>query len=259
MTAPVSSRAPAGEVPLPDPGWLTAAAAANMAGWHDLHIRSLGRVTAWEGGLWHSTDVLPSIFFQAVAIRPGASTDVLARIVPREGWVAVCDPWWDMDPTALGFREQSSPGWMVRPAGPVPDLPPPAALSIERVGDTAGMVAFEQTAAVGFEAGVIRPGTWHGPEVARDPRLITIVGWADGRPAAVGMGFVEAGVIGVYGITTVPEARRRGFASSVTGHILAQRPDLPAVLQPSTMARPIYERLGFVPFGRFRTWARGGR
>ncbi len=243
---------------MPDPRWATAAAAANMAGWHDLHIRSLRRATGWDGGLWHSPEPLPSIFFQAIAIRPGASTDVLGRIVPRQGWVAVCDPWWDIDPRRLGFEAQASPAWMTRPAVALPAVAVPPALTIERVQDAAGVVAFEQTAAIGFDAGRIRPGTWHGPDVARDPRLITVVGWSDGGPVAVGMGFAEAGVLGVYGIATVPSARRRGFAFAVTRHILAQRPDLPAVLQPSAMAQPMYERLGFVPFGRFRTWARPG-
>ena len=41
-----------------------------------------------------------------------------------------------------------------------------------------------------------------------------------------------------------------------TARTVAAAPDLPAVLQPSEMAEPIYRRLGFERFTTFRTWTR---
>jgi predicted acetyltransferase len=52
--------------------------------------------------------------------------------------------------------------------------------------------------------------------------------------------------------------RRRGLATAMTAHTLAAAVDVPAVLQPSTMAEPLYRRLGFRRFGAFRSWARAG-
>jgi GNAT superfamily N-acetyltransferase len=122
-----------------------------------------------------------------------------------------------------------------------------------------GLVRFETTAAEGFDAGTIAPHTWHGPAVLADPRLSMWLGLVDGRPAAVSMGFRDAGVLGIYGVATVPDMRRRGLATALTSHALAQASDVPAVLQPSTMAEPMYRRLGFRRFGAFRSWARAGR
>jgi predicted GNAT family acetyltransferase len=78
----------------------------------------------------------------------------------------------------------------------------------------------------------------------------------DGRTVATSMSFAEAGVLGVYGVSTVPEARRNGFGTRLTEAALAFAAGLPAVLQPSSMAEPMYRRLGFERFGTFRTWVR---
>ncbi len=69
----------------------------------------------------------------------------------------------------------------------------------------------------------------------------------------------EAGVLGVYSISTLPTARRRGIGAAITARTVAAAPDLPAVLQPSEMAEPIYRRLGFERFTTFRTWTRRPR
>ncbi len=48
----------------------------------------------------------------------------------------------------------------------------------------------------------------------------------------------------------------RGAGLAITARTLAAAPDLPAVLQPSDMAEPMYRRLGFARFTTFRTWIR---
>jgi hypothetical protein len=52
--------------------------------------------------------------------------------------------------------------------------------------------------------------------------------------------------------------RRRGYATALTAHVVANAPDLPAVLQPSRIAESLYRRLGFERFGVFRSWGRAG-
>lgn len=255
MAAPALPSSPSRD----DPGWLTAATAANLAGWHDLHLRSLGHRTAWRDGLWLTPDRVPVIFFSAIAVRPGASLDAVAHGTTGATWTAACDPWSDLGLAGSGYEHLSDQPWMSRPAGPVAGAQTPPGLVIERVADVGGLVLFGATAAEGFDAGVVAPHTWHGPGVLADPRLDLWLGLVEGRPVAVSMGFREAGVLGVYGVATVPAMRRRGFASAMTTRALAAATDLPAVLQPSTMAEPLYGRLGFERFGAFRSWARGAR
>jgi GNAT superfamily N-acetyltransferase len=252
MAAPALTRIAA------ESGWLVAAAAANLAGWHDLHLRSLGRRTAWSDGLWLTPDRVPVIFFSAIAVRPGASAHALATGTPPSVWTAACDPWSDVALDEVGYRHLSDQPWMVRPAEPVGAFEPPEDLVIGRVTDVADLVLFEATAAEGFDAGVVSPHTWHGPAVLADPRLDLWLGLVDGRPVAVSMGFREAGVLGIYGVSTIPSMRRRGFATAMTSQVLTRAPGMPAVLQPSTMAEPMYRRLGFRRFGAFRSWARDG-
>jgi hypothetical protein len=237
---------------------LVAAAAANLAGWHDLHLRSLGHRTVWQDGLWLTPDQVPVIFFSAIAVRPGADAAVAAASTTQTSWTAACDPWLDLELETVGYQHLSDQPWMARPGGSPPFAPLPAGLVIERVTSADALVRFEATAAAGFESGAIAPHTWHGPDVMADPRLDMWLGLVDGSPVAVSMGFREAGVLGIYGVATVPRMRRQGLATALTSHAIAASPDLPAVLQPSTMAEPIYRRLGFSRFGAFRTWARGG-
>jgi GNAT superfamily N-acetyltransferase len=235
---------------------LVAAAAANLAAWHDLHLRSLGHRTAWRDGLWLAPDRVPVIFFSAIAVRPGADPLVVASGTPGTGWTAACDPWADLPLAGVGYQHVSDQPWMSRLPAPVPADPLPAGLSIERVASVEDLVRFEATAAAGFESGAVAPHTWHGPAVLADPRLAMWLGMVEGRAATVAMGFREAGVLGIYGVATVPSMRRRGFATALTSHAIASGPDEPAVLQPSAMAEPLYGRLGFRRFGAFRTWAR---
>jgi hypothetical protein len=238
--------------------WSVAAAAANLAGWHDLHLRSLGHGTDWRDGLWLTPERVPVIFFSAIAVRPAADAATVASGTSPIGWTAVCDPWADLDLAPVGYGVLSDQPWMTRPPGPLPDTQMPDGLSIERVTSVEDLVRFEATAAAGFESGAVAPHTWHGPAVLADPRLDMWLGLVEGSPVAVSMGFREAGVLGIYGVATVPQMRRRRFATALTRHAIAMRPDVPAVLQPSTAAEPLYRRLGFRRFGAFRTWARDG-
>lgn len=251
--------APALSATAHDARWLTAAAAANLSGWHDLHLRSLGHRTEWRDGLWLTPERVPVIFFSAVAVRPGADPAAVARGTATTTWTAACDPWSDLDLAGSGYEHLSDQAWMWRPAAAVEAAELPSGLVIERVADVGDLVLFETTAAEGFDAGVVAPHTWHGPGVLADPRLDLWLGLVGGRPVAVSMGFREAGVLGIYGVATVPTMRRRGFGTAMTTRALATAGDLPAVLQPSTMAEPLYGRLGFRRFGAFRSWARGGR
>ena len=70
------------------------------------------------------------------------------------------------------------------------------------------------------------------------------------------MAYVSSGVVGVYGVATLPEYRRRGCAESMTWAAIQSGLGLPAVLQPTPMAESMYQRMGFAEVGRLQMWRR---
>jgi GNAT superfamily N-acetyltransferase len=73
-------------------------------------------------------------------------------------------------------------------------------------------------------------------------------GLVDGKAVAVSSLVMAGGLAGVYAVATLPEARRRGIGTAMTLHAIAEgrrRGATMAVLQASSMGRPIYERIGF--------------
>lgn len=243
---------------MPDHARLVAATAANLAGWHDANVRSLGRVTAWTDGSWRSPDPIPAIFFSAIAVRPGADATTLAAGIPSDRWIAVSDPWSDLDLGDHGFAVDGQNAWMVRDAGDAAGTAPPvpSELTIDLVADDKALVDFESAESLGFRSSAPAPHTWHGAPVIGDARMRMWRGRVDGRTVATAMAFADAGVTGIYSVATHPELRRRGYGAAITWSALRSFPDLPAVLQPSEMAEPLYRRLGFERFTTFRSWVR---
>lgn len=68
------------------------------------------------------------------------------------------------------------------------------------------------------------------------------------RPAGAGMLFCHKGMGGIYNMCTLPEFRGRGIATAILAAILRDAPAAGCThvgLTPTTMGRPLYERLGF--------------
>jgi hypothetical protein len=239
-----------------DPRALVASTAANLAAWHDLMLVGLGRATRYADGLWLTPDHVPQIFFSAIAVRHEASAAEVTDNTARDTWIAVCDPWRDMHLDSTGFAVEADHAWMVRAPSPAPEAGNPAELEVERVADRESLADFELASAFGFGSPPQPAFTWHAPSVLEDPRLTLWRGRTGGRTVSTSMSFVHAGVVGIYGVSTVPHERRRGYARSLTIAALTAHPSLPSVLQPSVMAEPLYRALGYERFTTFRTWIR---
>jgi GNAT superfamily N-acetyltransferase len=103
---------------------------------------------------------------------------------------------------------------------------------------------FESTGEVGRGLAALRRsmGVGHGLP------LHHVLGRLDGRPVGTASLLLDAGIAGVYDVSTVPGARRRGIGTAMTVAALqlarAQRYEI-AFLQPSAMGRRLYQRLGF--------------
>jgi GNAT superfamily N-acetyltransferase len=74
------------------------------------------------------------------------------------------------------------------------------------------------------------------------------LGVLNGQPVSTSMYFLGEGVVGIYFVATLPEARRKGAAFAVTqkalkdGRALGYRV---GILQASKMGQPVYTRMGF--------------
>jgi len=74
------------------------------------------------------------------------------------------------------------------------------------------------------------------------------IGWSQGRALASTSLLFYAGVAGIYGVATIPSARRRGIARMMVLHaieIARQAGYQIVILSPTEMSEGIYRRLGF--------------
>ncbi|HEY6542670.1 MAG TPA: GNAT family N-acetyltransferase [Ktedonobacteraceae bacterium] len=74
------------------------------------------------------------------------------------------------------------------------------------------------------------------------------IGWLRGEPVAIASLLYHAGVAGIYGVTTIPEARRQGVGAAMTLHVLRFARSTGyriAILSPTSMSEAIYRLIGF--------------
>jgi predicted GNAT family acetyltransferase len=84
-----------------------------------------------------------------------------------------------------------------------------------------------------------------------------LVGYADGVPVTTGFSVQTGETLGIFTIATVADARGRGYGAAMTAKLVAEGAAAGctvAVLQASTMGRPIYERLGFRVVEEYQTF-----
>ena len=89
-----------------------------------------------------------------------------------------------------------------------------------------------------------------------DERVRILVAWVDGEPVGEATGYLADGTVGIFGVGVVEGARRRGIGAALTARAataFGDRADL-VWLQPSDMARAMYERLGFRRVSDWEVW-----
>ena len=155
---------------------------------------------------------------------------------------------------ALGVAED----WSTAMALDLGDLPSSSSsedLTVEPVASPEALRVFARTLNRGdFQArpsveraipDLLRPSLF---PVGEEPELRAFLGYAGGVPVATSARFLCDGVVGVYGVATIPEARRKGFGTSMTLAALREGQSLGygvGVLQATHLGEPVYRRMGF--------------
>jgi GNAT superfamily N-acetyltransferase len=232
--------------------------ARNGAAWHRASLDALGLESSETNGLWSCHEPGPPIYLSAINLSPGDVESKLARIEalvaqPGREVVAVWDSYQEWDLKSRGFQVYEEGYWYVREPGGEPP-PSPSGLHIETVATPEGLIEFERMSSAGFESPPPQPAAVHHPDSLGDGPLTYFLGRVDGEPVTASITCVAEGCVGVYGLATIPEFRNRGYGAAMTWRAISVAPELPSVLQPSDLARPLYRRLGYEPVGRFTNW-----
>jgi hypothetical protein len=223
-------------------------------GWHDSWLRAFGLRTETDAAAWRLLDPSPQPwYFTAIARRPDSPPEALAA---ARGMV--CDPWSRLDLEPFGFERRDSEPWFFRPAGPLPSAEEPPELEIVRATTPEEVEEFEAVNVRGFETEDAKTvvGSVHPARILDDPRMTSWIGRVAGRPVAAAMSFQSGTAIGVFGVTTVSSARRRGHGTAMTRAAVLADSGLPSVLSPSPEGENLYKRLGFRSVGQLRMWWR---
>ena len=253
----------------------TTAYEANLTAWIPL-FGQLGQAYMDNpAGTKRSTTDIPSAMFNSVmdahlaiehvdaAIQMIVS-DAQARNVPLLWWIGP-----STRPTTLGAhlehhgftRDDDSPGMAVELTSLRAPPVKPAGLSIRFAHDETTWRAWSIAMALGF--GALSPDeqyvqAWctilrHGTT----GQTLAYTGWLDGQPVATALLFLAAGAAGIYLVTTIPEARRKGIGAHMTWHALHQARDMGyriGVLEASAMGLNVYRSLGFQEYCRIATY-----
>ncbi len=175
------------------------------------------------------------------------------RFIPdlaRAGWIAA-------------GAAPMTPGMVAFPIDHLPTVASnPRGFQIRRVTDAAGVEDHRAVVTDGFGSAPSVAIETTGLGLLGTPECAIYVGYADGLPVTSGLGWRSGRTIGVYAISTVPAARRRGYGEAMTVRIatdgIAAGCDV-AALQASEAGRSIYERLGFRVDVRYIAYVRTAR
>jgi GNAT superfamily N-acetyltransferase len=137
----------------------------------------------------------------------------------------------------------------------------PAGLRIIDVKDSADLDTWCRVAGAGFgipEQAVPSVVQWLSMDIKMKQPLKLYLGLLDGKPVATSMYFLAEGVVGLYFVATLPEARNKGIGFAVTQKPLQDAREMGykvGILQASKMGKPCYLRLGFKEYSSLGSYS----
>lgn len=154
-----------------------------------------------------------------------------------------------VDPIAksVGLTEYAvRPGFTLVPEELKRSVPTPQ-LAIEKVDSAEKGHVFLRSLMEGFS---IEPSPAGVPPEVRFslPDLTRYLGLVDGVPVATAAVYTHCRVAGIYAVSTVPKARRRGYGRAVTERAVLDGFSsgcTVSFLQSTVMGRPMYEGMGY--------------
>jgi hypothetical protein len=199
----------------------------------------------------------------AVLLQPPAVCDIddvvqrLDEAVPRSRGFVLLSAWALPDLRPHGLELMGHPPFMFRPAGGA--APPlPAGLDVVEVRTPDERATFARAITEGYPM----PGGEDGPfgidEVLGGPVRLYL-GLVDGKPIATAGACVAQGLNDVEWVSTMPDARRRGYGEALTWAATFADPTLPSALIASDLGQAIYQRMGYVSLLRMTLWWRPPR
>ena len=138
---------------------------------------------------------------------------------------------------------------------------PPKALDVRRATRPKEVADHLRTGALGFGVAPNFFDSWKAATLAGASgpwaHGANYIGYVSGKPAATSVRIRTGDVAGIYFVSTLPEFRRRGFGEAMTWRAVSDGRAAGcklSYLQPSTMGRPIYERMGFRVIEEYSEW-----
>jgi hypothetical protein len=191
------------------------------------------------------------MYFAAITLRPDADDSAVAGAPGH-----VCDNWQALSLHPLGFEVSRTEPWFLRPPGRVAFTSPPE-LELVYVSHPEEVVEFERVSVQGFEneEATVPAGVLHPHAILEDPKMEMFLARVDGRAVGAAMGYRTKDAIGVFGVTVVASARRRGYGTALTCAAMLPESGLPSILAPSPEGEPLYAKLGFSRVGELSIWS----
>lgn len=247
--------------------------ALNLAAWMDSSLRPYGVPTFRTGSLWWRRPGASGIYLGASTIDDHANDlhandvelhadfrQVAAAWQPKK--FTLYDCWASRDLTSLGFEKIVQNPWYLRPVKQLTAPTPPAELSVHIVTTPEELAAFEEASRLGFGDTETVDPAWerfsqHHPDTLSDPQMSYLIGLVDGQVVSGVITHATDGMMGIYGLSTLPSFRRRGYAAALVHAAVARYPECQACVQPDPDSVPIYRQLGFDTAGEIAIWTSG--
>jgi ribosomal protein S18 acetylase RimI-like enzyme len=158
---------------------------------------------------------------------------------------------------AAGLRRVEAWPAMAVPISLLPAEDVPASVEIRPVREDRELEAVRavEVAAFGTRAEIAE--RFVGRRMLEDERVRMFTAWIDGEPVGEASAYLLHDTVGIFGVGVVESARRRGIGAALTlraARAFEARADI-AWLQPSDMARRMYEGQGFRSVSDWEVWA----
>jgi GNAT superfamily N-acetyltransferase len=251
---------------------MTRAMALNLADWHTSSIQSFGIQSFYTDSLWWRQPGGSGIYLGAIILDAETPDDTLLAELNRvqAAWTpqgfALYDCWATRDLAEAGFERVVKNPWYLRaPAAIPPSIPSsrlPEGLSIEIVTNAQQLADFERATWEGFEEPDVpeeafrerEPFSQHPLATLDDAGMYYLNARLDDEAVAGVILHATEDMVGIYGISTLPRFRRRGYARALIRAAVELRPGLPMSVFPDPVSLPIYTDIGFVAAGEIAIW-----